>query len=199
MCNQINKILCLILFQFVILVGSSNTKVIKSYSISKNFGAETRELSQSTIVRYNSKKQLLDSTLYIHNIPLSKKYSYIDFKDRRSLQKLEGVERLMHFKYEYNLEGNLVSKQLYGSKDDSLKWKEFYKYYSNGKLWKIIRFDPSKVNASNKLEGLLVNDKNMPWGESFDYDKNGKIKEHKEEETDIVHHLLIWFLSLRIG
>ena len=180
MCNQINKILCLILFQFVILVGSSNTKVIKSYSISKNFGTETRELSQSTIVRYNSKKQLLDSTLYIHNIPLSKKYSYIDFKDRRSLQKLEGVERLMHFKYEYNLEGNLVSKQLYGSKDDSLKWKEFYKYYSNGKLWKIIRFDPSKVNESNKLEGLLVNDKNMPWGESFDYDKNGKIKEHKE-------------------
>ena len=86
----------------------------------------------------------------------------------------------MHFKYEYNLEGNLVSKQLYGSKDDSLKWKEFYKYYSNGKLWKIIRFDPSKVNASNKLEGLLVNDNNMPWGESFDYDKNGKIKEHKE-------------------
>ena len=180
MCNQINKILWLILFQFVILVGSSNTKVIKSYSISKNFGTETRELSQSTIVRYNSKRQLLDSTLYIHNIPLSKKYSYIDFKNRRSLQKLEGVERLMHFKYEYNLEGNLVSKQLYGSKDDSLKWKEFYKYYSNGKLWKIIRFDPSKVNASNKLEGLLVNDKNMPWGESFDYDKNGKIKEHKE-------------------
>ena len=66
MCNQINKILCLILFQFVILVGGSNTKVIKSYSISKNFGTETRELSQSTIVRYNSKKQLLDSTLYIH-------------------------------------------------------------------------------------------------------------------------------------
>ena len=76
MCNQINKILFLILLQFVILVGASNTKVIKSYSISKNFGAETRELSQSTIVRYNSKKQLLDSTLYIHNIPLSKKYSY---------------------------------------------------------------------------------------------------------------------------
>ena len=66
MCNQINKILCLILFQFVILVGASNTKVIKSYSISKNFGTETRELSQSTVVRYNSKNQLLDSTLYIY-------------------------------------------------------------------------------------------------------------------------------------
>tara|TARA_B100001564_G_scaffold358842_1_gene378638 strand:- start:934 stop:2004 length:1071 start_codon:yes stop_codon:yes gene_type:complete len=180
MIKIINSILCFILFQFVILIGGSSTKVIKNYSISKNFGAETRELSQSTVVRYNVKKQLLDSTLYIHNIPLSKKYSYINFKDRRSLQKLEGVERLMHFKYKYNLQGDLVSRELYASKDDSLRWKEFYKYYSNGKLWKIIRFDPSKVNTSNKLKGLLVDDKNMPWGESFDYDNDGKIKEHKE-------------------
>ncbi len=180
MCKLINKNLCLILFQFVFLVGSSNTKVIKRYSISKNFGTETRELSQSTIVRYNSKKQLLDSTLYIHNIPLSKKYNYIDFKDRRSLQKLEDIERLMHFKYEYNLEGKLVSRELFSSTDDSLKWKEFYKYYSNGYLWKIIRMDPSKVNASNKLKDLFIDNKNMPWGESFDYDENGKIKEHKE-------------------
>ena len=56
----INKILCLIFSQFVILAGGLNTKVIKSYSISKNFGTETRELSQSTVVRYNSKKQLFD-------------------------------------------------------------------------------------------------------------------------------------------
>ncbi len=176
----INKILCFILIQFVLLIGRPNTKVIKSYSITQNFGTEIRELSHSTVVRYNSKNQLLDSTLYIHNIPLSKKYSYIDYKDRRSLQKLEGVERLMHFTYEYSLEGNLVSRELYGSSNDSLKWVEFYKYYSNGNLWKVIRFDPSKVNASNKLESLLIDNHNMPWGESFDYSDNGKIKEHKE-------------------
>ena len=176
----INNILYFILIQFGILIGEPITKVIKSYSIIQNFGTETRELSHSTIVRYNSKNQLLDSTLYIHNVPLSKKYSYIDFKDRRSLQKLEGIERLMHFKYEYNLEGDLVSKRLYGSSNDSLKWKEFYKYFSNGNLWKIIRIDPSKVNVSNKLEGLLYDNNNMPWGESFDYDENGKIKEHRE-------------------
>ena len=58
----INKILCLILFQFVILVGGSNTKVIKSYSISKNFGTETRELSQSTVVHY-----LYITYLYLKN------------------------------------------------------------------------------------------------------------------------------------
>lgn len=176
----INNILYIILIQFTVLFGEPNTKVIKNYSIVQNFGTETRELSHSTIVRYNPKNQLLDSTLYIHNVPLSQKYSYIDFKDRRSLQKQEGIERLMHFKYEYNLEGNLVSKKLYGSRNDSLKWKEFYKYFSNGNLWKIIRIDPSKVNVSNKLKGFMDNDDNMPWGESFDYNENGNIKEHKE-------------------
>ena len=100
MFNLVNKILYIVLFQFAILIGDSNTKIIKSYSISNNFGTETRELSQSTIVRHNLNKQLLDSTIYVHNIPLSKKYSYIDFKDRRSLQKLKGIERLMQFKYE---------------------------------------------------------------------------------------------------
>ena len=105
---------CLILASGLFLFAKPSTKIIKSYSISQNFGTETRELSQSTVVRYNLKNQLVDSTLYIHNIPLSKKYGYINFKDRKSLQKIEGLERLMHFKYEYNLGGRLVSKQLYG-------------------------------------------------------------------------------------
>ena len=136
MCNLINKILCLVVFQFVILLGGSNTKIIKNYTISKNFGTETRELSQSTVVRYNSKRQLLDSTLYIHNIPLSKKYSYIDFKDRQSLQKLEGVERLMHFKYEYNLKGDMVSSN-YMVLKMTLKWKEFYNIIVMGNYGKL--------------------------------------------------------------
>ena len=69
---------------------------------------ETRELTQSTFVRYDSKNKITDSTLYVHNIPLSEKYSYINFDDRSSLKKLEGAERLMHFKYKYNLEEKLV-------------------------------------------------------------------------------------------
>jgi hypothetical protein len=178
--NAVNQFLLLLLVPSFIVFGRNNTKIIKSYSISQNFGTETRELSQSTIVRYNSKRQTLDSTIYVHNIPLSKKYSYIDYKNRQSLQKLEGIERLMHFKYDYNTGGKLVSKNLYSANDDSLKWREFYKYYSNGNLWKIIRFDPSKVNISNKLDGLNTDSENMPWGESFDYNDDGKIKEHKE-------------------
>ena len=176
----VNRFLLLLLVPSFAVFGRNNTKIIKSYSISQNFGTETRELSQSTIVRYNSKRQMLDSTIYIHNIPLSKKYSYIDYKNRQSLQKLEGIERLMHFKYDYNIGGKLVTKHLYSANDDSLKWREFYKYYSNGNLWKIIRFDPSKVNMSNKLDGLNTDSENMPWGESFDYNDDGKIKEHKE-------------------
>ena len=168
------------------LFAKPSTKIIKSYSISQNFGTETRELSQSTVVRYNSKSQPIDSTLYVHNIPLSKKYGYIDFNDRQSLQKIEGLERLMHFKYDYNLGGQLVSKRLYGSSDDSLRWKEFYKYYSNGNLWKIVRFDPSKVNISNKLSGLSSDYKNMAWGETFEYNNNGRIEEHKEFYAGII-------------
>jgi len=173
-------ILTIAIFICSFLAAEIKTKTIKTYNISRNFGTETRELTQSTFVRYNSKKEIIDSTLYRHNIPLSEKYSYINFNDRKSLQKLEGVERLMHFTYEYNLKGQLISKFLYGNNNDSLKWREFYKYYSNGKLWKVIRFDPSKVNPENKIDGQLSDPKNMPWGETFSYNDSGTIKEHKE-------------------
>ena len=162
------------------LTGAIKTKTIKIYTITRNFGTETRELSHSTFVRYNSKQQVIDSTLYIHNIPLSEKYSYINFNDRKSLKKLKGIERLMHFKYEYSIEGHLVSKYLYGNNNDSLKWHEFYKYYSNGNLMKIIRFDPSKVNPENKIDAPLLDPNNMPWGETFSYNESGTVQEHKE-------------------
>jgi len=178
--NLLTYILPITIFIGSFLVAEIKTKTIKTYSIARNFGTETRELTQSTFVRYNSKKQIIDSTLYIHNIPLSEKYSYINFNDRKSLQKLEGVERLMHFTYGYNLEGQLISKFLYGNNNDSLKWREFYKYFSNGKLWKVIRFDPSKVNSENKIDGELYEPNNMPWGETFTYNDSGTIKEHKE-------------------
>tara|TARA_B100002052_G_scaffold76115_1_gene69164 strand:+ start:4142 stop:5212 length:1071 start_codon:yes stop_codon:yes gene_type:complete len=161
--------------------GEINSKTIKTYTITRSFGVETRELTKSIIVKYDSKNKIKDSTLFIHNIPLSEKYNYINFNDRRSLKKLKGVERLMHFKYEYNLEGQIVSKNLYGNNDDSLKWREFYKYLSNGKLWKVIRFDPSKVHSDNKINGLDPSDQgNMPWGETYSYNDSGEIMEHKE-------------------
>ena len=86
----------------------------------------------------------------------------------------------MHFKYEYSIEGHLVSKYLYGNNDNSLKWHEFYKYYSNGNLMKIIRFDPSKVNPENKIDGVLTDPNNMPWGETFSYNESGSVQDHKE-------------------
>jgi len=176
----IKQILYLAIFLSAILAGVTKTKTIKTYTISRNFGTETRELTHSTFVRYNHKRRALDSSLYVHNIPLSEKYRYIDFNDRISLKKLIGIERLMHFKYEYNLEGQLVSKVLYGNNNDSLKWLEFYKYYSNGKLWKVIRFDPSKVNPENKIDIPSSDPNNMPWGETFSYNESGTVQEHKE-------------------
>tara|TARA_Y100001970_G_scaffold242592_1_gene307172 strand:- start:859 stop:1929 length:1071 start_codon:yes stop_codon:yes gene_type:complete len=162
-------------------LAETRTKTIKTYTITNSFGVETRELTQSTFVRYNSRNKIKDSTLYVHNIPLSDKFSYINFNDRSSLKKLEGIERLMHFKYDYNLEGKLISKNLYGNDNDSLRWREFYKYFSNGKLWKIVRFDPSKVHPDNKIDGLdPIDPNNVPWGETYSYDDSGNVREHKE-------------------
>jgi len=155
------------------------TKTIRTYQISRNFGTETRELTQSTFVRYN-KKKVIDSTLYLHNIPLSEKFSYIDYNDRKSLKKLKGVERLLHFKYKYNTSGQLVFKALYGNNDTSLKWKEFYKYYTNGNLWKLIKFDPTKVNPENFVPNSDSTNNKMPWGESFLYNSDGVVQKHDE-------------------
>ena len=174
------QITSLIFILSVLFADNIKTITIRSYTISKNFGTETRELTRSTFIRYNKNNQILDSTLYIHNIPLAEKYSYIDFNDRYSLKKIKGIERIMHFKFDYNIEGKLVSKTLFGTNNDSIRWKEFYKYYSNGKLWKSIRFDPSKINEKNMLSTTKLDIKNIPWGETFSYSSNGSIKEHKE-------------------
>ena len=104
------------------LVGEINTKTIKTYTITRSFGVETRELTQSTFVRYDSKGRIKDSTLYIHNIPLSEKYSYINYNDRRSLKKLEGIERLMHFKYEYNIKYSCTLLRLGKIKRKCFRW-----------------------------------------------------------------------------
>ena len=154
-------------------------KTIRTYQISRNFGSETRELTQSTFVRYHNNK-IIDSTIYLHNIPLSEKFSYIDYNNRKSLKKLKGIERLLHFKYEYNISGQLVFKALYGNSDDSLKWKEFYKYYTNGNLWKLIKFDPSKVNPENHITNSDPTNNKMPWGESFIYNSDGIVQKHNE-------------------
>ena len=48
------------------------------------------------------------------------------------IEKLKGIERLMHFKYEYSIEGHLVSKYLYGNNNDSINksafalWQAFF-------------------------------------------------------------------------
>ena len=174
------KISSLIFILSTLFAENIKTVTIRSYTISKNFGTETRELTRSTFIRYNKNNQLIDSTLYIHNIPLAEKYSYIDFNDRFLLKKIKGIERIMHFKFDYNIKGELVSKTLFGTSNDSIRWKEFYKYYSNGKLWKSIRFDPSKINEKNMLDSNINNIKSIPWGETFSYNSEGSIKEHKE-------------------
>ena len=116
------QISSLIFILSVLFADNIKTITIRSYTISKNFGTETRELTRSTFIRYNKNNQLLDSTLYIHNIPLTEKYSYIDFNDRYSLKKIKGIERIMHFKFDYNIKGKLVSKTLFFRKGSFKQW-----------------------------------------------------------------------------
>ena len=63
-------------FSFLPLFGL-NTVTIKVYHVFESFGTETQELKYSTIINYNKKGLITDSTIYSHDIPLSKKYVYI--------------------------------------------------------------------------------------------------------------------------
>ncbi|SVA07175.1 uncharacterized protein METZ01_LOCUS60029 [marine metagenome] len=155
------------------------TMTVKTYSITQNFGTETRELEHSTVVRYNSNDRILDSTLYAHNIPLNSKYAYVSGpRDGVRLLRTHNRDLLMQFKYEYDLNGQLVSRALHTQKD-SLKWKEFYKFDELMRIQKRIRFDPSR--AINNKKGQSAKDPgHLVWGEIFSYDSTGLVLEHKE-------------------
>ena len=155
------------------------TKTVKTYSISQSFGTETRELEYSTVVRYNNNNQILDSTLYVHNIPLKKKYAYVSGpRSGTRLIRTHKRQLLMQFKYEYDLSWQLVSKALY-TEEDSLKCKEFNKFDELMRIRKKIRFDPSKAINIEKSYSVK-NSNHLTWGEIFSYDSTGSILEHKE-------------------
>ena len=65
------------LFSFLLIINSwgfCSRTTIKTYHVFESFGTETQELKNSIIMNYNSEGLLLDSAIYSHTIPLSKKY-----------------------------------------------------------------------------------------------------------------------------
>jgi hypothetical protein len=171
------------LFSFLLIINSwgfCSRTTIKTYHVFESFGTETQELKNSIIMNYNSEGFLLDSAIYSHTIPLSKKYIYVKGdKEGLKLQRTYKKEMILTYLFKYNYHGNRVGTTLLGT-GDSLYWKEFQKYDDNQILIKKIRYNPSKaINKEMKINNISDQDE-MIWSESYSYDYTGTVLEHKE-------------------
>ncbi len=169
------KILCL--FLFLPLFGL-NTVTIKVYHVFESFGTETQELKYSTVINYNKKGLITDSTIYSHDIPLSRKYVYVTGENEGlKLQRTYDKEVMLSYQFEYDNLNRITSTSLFGS-NDSIYWKEYYKYDDNNLLYKLIRFDPNKA-INPEMVDTIENDV-MVWAEKYLYFKDGSGFEHRE-------------------
>ena len=172
---KIIRALCL--FLFLPLFGL-NTVTIKVYHVFESFGTETQELKYSTIINYNKKGLISDSTIYSHDIPLSKKYVYITGeKEGLQLQRTYDKEVILSYRFEYDNLKRKTSTSLFDS-NDSIYWKEYYKYDDNNYLYKLIRFDPNKAINPEMIED--VENGEMVWAEKYVYFEDGSGFEHRE-------------------
>ena len=149
---------------------------IKVYHVLESFGVETQELKYSTIMKYNDVGLMTDSTIYSHEIPLSEKYVYVTGeKEGLKLQRTFDKKIVLSYKFEYDNLKRKTTTTLYGE-NDSLYWKEHYKYDDNNYLYKQIRYDPSKAINPEMIED--VKNGNSVWAEKYYYFERGF--EHKE-------------------
>ncbi len=154
------------------------TITIKVYHVFESFGTETQELKYSTTMTFDTKGMMIDSTIYGHNIPLTKKYVYMTGEDEGlKLQRTYDKEVILSYQFEYDDLKRKVSTTLYGI-NDSLYWKEYYKYNDNSLMYKKIRYDPEKAINPEMVVG--ENDGEMIWAEQYIYNKEGTGFEHKE-------------------
>ena len=153
-----------------------DTVTIKVYHVLESFGTETQELKFSTIMNYNELGLMTDSTIYSHEVPLSEKYVYVTGeKEGLKLQRTFDKKIVLSYKFEYDNLKRKTTTTLYGE-DDSLYWKEHYKYDDNDYLYKQIRYDPNKAINPEMIDD--VENVNSVWGEKYYYYENGF--DHKE-------------------
>ena len=177
MITRLKIIRALCLFLFLPLFGL-NTVIIKVYHVFESFGTETQELKYSTIINYNKRGLITDSTIYSHDIPLSKKYVYITGeKEGLQLQRTYDKEVILSYRFEYDNLKRKTSTSLLDSKE-SIYWKEYYKYDDNNYLYKLIRFDPNKAINPEMIED--VENGEMVWAEKYVYFEDGSGFEHRE-------------------
>ena len=155
------------------------TTTIKMFHIFENFGTETQELKNSIMLSFNTVGLMLDSTIYSHTIPLSKKYVYVSgANEGLKLKRNYDKEKILSYRFQYDINGNLIKTDLYGH-NDSLYWKQYQKYDDSNKIIKRIRYSPAQ--AINPKMIFSENDsKSVIWGEDYDYDSTKTKLEHKE-------------------
>ncbi|MFL2983796.1 MAG: hypothetical protein ACJZ12_05330 [Candidatus Neomarinimicrobiota bacterium] len=157
----------------------STTTTVKTFHILESFGKETQELKNSITINFNLIGLMVDSTIYNHNVPLSKKYVYVSgLNEGLKLKRDYDKEMVLSYKFQYDNEGNRISTTLYGY-NDSLYWKQYQKFDNNNKIVKRIRYNPMQAINPNMMYG--ENDsKNVLWGENYDYDSTRTRLERKE-------------------
>ncbi|MBT3732580.1 MAG: hypothetical protein HOG30_05775 [Candidatus Marinimicrobia bacterium] len=175
------KILCCFyLFGFAdCLVAQSpvRQKRIKHYRVTKNDATQIRELIGMAQVNYSPEGQMTDSTNYSFITALRDKYVYVSGENEGlRLTRKQDKHLINRYEYKYDLLGNL-EQVLYFEKNKHVLWKEYYKYFPNGRLQKIVRFKARKLREKKESPDANVNN---AWRESFVYDENGTMIEHRE-------------------
>ena len=169
MITQIKITIILFLFVFLPLFGL-NKVTVKVYHVFESFGTETQELKHSTVINYDKRGLVIDSTIYSHDIPLSKKYVYVTGENEGlQLQRTYDKEVVLSYKFEYDNLKRKTSTSLFGP-NDSTYWKEHYKYDNNNYLYKVIRFDPNKALNPEMIDDVESGE--MVWAEKYIYFEN---------------------------
>ena len=124
------------------------TVSIKTYYTLTSFGTKTKELKNSVILNYDENQFLIDSSVYSHDIPLSEKYVYVvGANEGLKLKREFGKERVLSYQFENDSLGRRIETTLVGPKD-SIYWKEYIKYDSNGNKVKKDKIQPSRSTES---------------------------------------------------
>ncbi len=161
------------------IVYGTKSITIKVFHVFESFGTETQELKNSIIINFDSSGFMIDSTIYSHTLPLSKKYVYVSGPNEGlKLKRNYDREMILSYKFEYDKLGNKISTTLIGT-NDSIYWKEYQKYDDSGNPVKRIRYNP--LGAINpEMMNKKEDSGQMIWGESYQYDSTGTILERRE-------------------
>ena len=160
------------------LTGNKAT-TIKVFHVFENFGTQTQELKNSVVINFDSNGFVVDSTIYSHTLPLSEKYVYVSGPNEGlKLRRNYDEEMILSYRFENDKQGNRISTELFGT-GDSLYWRQYQKFDSNGKIIKRIRYNPIEAINPEMVYGE-DHSKDMIWGEDYSYDSTGAVLEHKE-------------------